>query len=173
MVRCDQNGFTLVELTLVMLIMGILAVVAAPRFIGMQVYNTRASYNDVLSSLRYAQKLAVVTGCGVRFSVNANTYSLFQRTPGVGEDCNSVTAPWTTSVVNMASRDNDQTYNAIAVADGVVLTPTNFPLEFNALGQAVNGGVPPDVSPTATLDVDAEQITIWAETGFVQGSGVN
>jgi len=153
-----------------MVIMGILAIVVTPRFFGVQVYSSRAAYNDVLSSLRYAQKLAVATGCQVQYSVNANAYSLFQRTPGVGEDCNTLTALWTTSVVNMASRDNDPTYNAVALTDGIVLTPTNFPLVFNALGQAVNTGGAPDASPTATLAVDDEVITIWAETGFAAGA---
>ena len=170
--RLFQKGFTLTELVLVMVIMGVLAIVAAPRFFDVQVYNSRASYNDVLSSLRYAQKLAVATGCEVQFSVNAaaDTYSLFQRTPGAGENCNSVIAPWTTSIVNLASRDNSQTYNAISLGNGVTLTPTDFPIVFNALGQAINAGGAPDVSPTATLAVDGDLITIWAETGFAAGS---
>jgi len=168
--RLLQKGFTLTELVLTMVIMGVLTVVVAPRFFDVQVYDSRAAYNDVLSSLRYAQKLAVATGCQVQYSVNANTYSLFQRAPGVGANCNTPTEPWATSVVNMAARNNDQTYDAVALTAGVVLTPTNFPIIFNALGQAINSGGTPDASPTATLAIGNDVITIWAETGFAAGS---
>ena len=164
-----QKGFTLTELVLTMVIMGVLTVVVAPRFVSVQAYSSRAAYNDVLSSLRYAQKLAVVSGCQVRYSINEKTYSLFQREPGAEEDCNTPVAPWTTSVVNMASSDNIQNYDVVSFENDVVLTSNNFPLIFNALGQSINAGGVPDVSPTATLTVNGSQITIWAETGFVDG----
>jgi MSHA pilin protein MshC len=55
----EQRGFTLVELIAVMVIIGILAVFAMPRFSGRQMYDDLAFYNYVLSTLRYAQKSAI------------------------------------------------------------------------------------------------------------------
>jgi MSHA pilin protein MshC len=54
-----QRGFTLVELVVIMVILGILAVVAMPRFVGRQVFDTRGAFDEVGAALRYARQQAV------------------------------------------------------------------------------------------------------------------
>jgi len=60
-----KAGFTLVELALVIAILGILAGVAAPRFSALRSFEEPFFAQDVLSSLRYAQKLAGASGARV------------------------------------------------------------------------------------------------------------
>ena len=55
----QQHGFTLVELITIIMIVGILAVAAAPRFFDSTVFESRGFYNQVISTLRYAQKTAI------------------------------------------------------------------------------------------------------------------
>ena len=62
-VRCSEpmheRGFTLVELVTILLILGILAAVAIPKMTASDDFLTVEFRDQVLSSLRYAQKSAV------------------------------------------------------------------------------------------------------------------
>jgi MSHA pilin protein MshC len=53
------HGFTLIELIMVIVILGVLAVFAAPRIINSNDFNARGFHDETLSLLRYAQKTAV------------------------------------------------------------------------------------------------------------------
>lgn len=72
-------GFTTVELVLVIVIVGILGAIAGPRFFNNSTFDERAYYDELASSLRYAQKVAVASGCRVRISLTASTYELRQQ----------------------------------------------------------------------------------------------
>ena len=55
----DQRGFTLIELVMVLVLAGVLAVFAAPRLFSTGDFNARGFQDETLSLLRYAQKAAI------------------------------------------------------------------------------------------------------------------
>lgn len=57
--RPDHTGFTMVELIMVMVLVGILGAVAGSRFFDRQVFESRAYADQARSLIRYAQKLAI------------------------------------------------------------------------------------------------------------------
>lgn len=54
-----EQGFTLIELIVVLLLIGILAVFAVPRVINTDGFNARGFHDETLAFLRYAQKTAI------------------------------------------------------------------------------------------------------------------
>jgi len=57
--RAGSVGFTLVELVTVMVVVGILAAFAVPRFVGRTGFESRGFYDQAQGIVRYAQKIAI------------------------------------------------------------------------------------------------------------------
>ena len=57
--RLRQRGFTLIELIMVVVLIGVLAVFAAPRIFNSNDFNARGFHDENLALLRYAQKAAI------------------------------------------------------------------------------------------------------------------
>ena len=56
-------------------ILGIVVAVAAPRFLDNdRTFLERGYYEELAAALKYAQKLAVASGCPVRFAITATAY---------------------------------------------------------------------------------------------------
>lgn len=145
-------GFTLIELVVIILTLGILAVYAIPRVFDLDSYRTRAAYDEVAGAVRYAQKLAVASGCEVQVVISANGYALQQR-PGpvvAGSNCPDPTVAFADIL------DHPVTNNNLAP---VALAPAPQSLIFNAMGRS-------DTDTAITVG-GSEVITIIAETGYV------
>jgi len=74
-----HRGFTLVELVVTLSILGVLAMVALPRFFTTDRFAAMGHADAVLSALRFAQRTAVATGCDTRIRVGADGFDLWQR----------------------------------------------------------------------------------------------
>jgi MSHA pilin protein MshC len=157
-------GFTLVELVVTIGLAGILAVVAIPRFFDQQAFRERGFYDEALSAARYAQKLAVATGCQVQLTVGGGTYTLSQRQlGGPPPDCNNIANPFTVPVVHpgnpaagfTGTAPSDVNFTMIDTNTSLAAT-TVF---FHALGVA---------SGNRTVTVGSRTFQIIGTTGYVQ-----
>jgi len=159
MFKCKINhhsGFTLIELVVVILLLGILSVVAMGRLFDGNQFAARGFFDDTVTAVRFAQKLAVSTGCAARVSITASSYQLFQ-----GTTCASGT--FTRAVVNPANRGNP--YLNSDIPTGFSLTPAT--ITFNSRGFIDSGA-----NVTVTLSEGATptpfSFLVHGKTGLVQ-----
>lgn len=71
-----SSGFTLVELIVTILIVGILSISIAPRFFGVSSYEDRRAVDELLASLHHAQQMAMNRGGNIRFTLNATYFTV-------------------------------------------------------------------------------------------------
>ena len=149
-----SRGFTLTELIVTMIIIGILAAFTAPRFFAREDFEARGFYDETVAAVRYAQRFAVATGCEAQVTISGNRYELHQR----ATDC--TTGAFTRQVDHPAA--NPGTHFASDAPSGIVLTGSTSPFVFNALGQVVG------LSGTITVNVGSRSFSVHGESGFVQ-----
>jgi len=67
------RGFTMIELVVVIVIAAILAFFALPRFFQTRSYDERGFLEQSLAAIRYAQKIAIASGCDTRVRFSGGT----------------------------------------------------------------------------------------------------
>lgn len=138
-------GFTLTELVLVLLLVGIMATFAVPR-LNIAGFEQFAFGRETANALRHAQKVAMGSGCHVRFVADAASGSFrAEYTGGGGTVC-------TTGALSHPSRGGSLTGTG-GIASGGAVT-------FDGMGRTGNGLV-------ITLE-DGRSITVEAGSGYVR-----
>jgi len=149
-----QNGFTLTELIVVIVIVGILGAMVAPRFFDRGTFDSRGFYDQVISTLRYAQKIAIAQHRFVCVTIAGNTVSLTYDTTS-SSPAHTVAA----CTLPLTSPTGQGAYT-IAPPNGV--TVGNAAFNFDALGK-------PSIATTQNISVSgyATVIQVEVETGYV------
>jgi MSHA pilin protein MshC len=151
-----SQGFTLIELIMVIVVLGILAISAMPKFFNISTFEQRGFFDDTLNAIRYAQKLAVATNCNVQVSIATNQFELKRPSATDRSQCRSTTSSdFTQSVMRPGS--GESSYQGSL--SGVSLTSTT--LYFSGKGQA---------SADINIDIGTRRITVVSSTGFVYDS---
>jgi prepilin-type N-terminal cleavage/methylation domain-containing protein len=156
--RRRASGFTIVELVAVIAIVGILAALAAPLFLGSSPLAERGYADELASALRVARSVAVATSCDAEFSLNTGAYQVRQRAAsGGGSATPCLTAG---AYVTPVRRTDGNTLSGTAPAD--VNVPINATFAFSGGSGSISGGVAPP-----PLTVGAFTVSVSAD-GWVQ-----
>ena len=146
-------GFTVIELTLVIVIIAILGAIAGPRLFGNSTFDERAYYDELVTSLRYAQKVAVASGCRVQVGITATSYSLTQQAVQAGH-CDLADASFPLPVLLATG----ESMNGSAPA-GVSTAPA-ITFVYDALGRT-------SLPANQALTVGTRTLVIQANSGLV------
>ncbi len=146
-------GYTLVELVTVIVILGILATFAVPRFADHQVFEERGFYEEVVAALRYGQKIAVGSGCPVQINIDASGYALTQQTV-LANRCDPGDVSYAVPVLFPDGQAAAGTTPA-----GVTLGPV-VTYQFDGLGQT-------DLGSDLTVSIGSWSLIVQAQSGYV------
>jgi MSHA pilin protein MshC len=144
-----SRGFTLVELVVTISVLGLMAAVLGPRFVGRDAFASRGFHDEAQAVVRYAQKTAIAWRRPAFVCITATAVSA-----GSVADCGTL-------LVNPIS---GTTLTATAPS-GVTLTPNNF--SFDGAGRP-NPNAQITIAFASGIAGDpARQIVVEAETGYV------
>ena len=142
-----QSGFTVTELVVVLILVGVLAAVAAPRLFTSAVDEIRF-YSETQAFLRYAQKTAIAQRRNVCVSFTANTIAATISTSFGGACGAALTGPGGVSPYAVTAQN----------AAGFSATPTAITFDAN--------GVPNN--PQTLLITGSNSIVVEAGSGYVR-----
>lgn len=149
-----SDGFTLVELVVVIALTGVMVAVAMPRFANGDIFETRGDAGLLSSTLRYAQKTAIAQRRNVYVILNnavPDTVSLCFDTA-----CNqAVINPETTAAYVFTSSKN------------VDITSDNASVGFDALGRVVPNSTVNYKATNKKNNAQSVTVTVEADTGYV------
>lgn len=152
----STQGFTLIELVIVMIVLGVLSVTAIPKLIGKSSFEDYALRDQLISRLRLVQLQGMNADPSPKITENAcyylvvkNSCFYHEHTAKTGASCD----PLSLSNADICSDNSYNQYNSITFADGM-LTPATY--RFDLQGRLVSGSSPITISGDNGLSVTIE-----------------
>ncbi len=172
MILPKQRGFTMIELIVVMVMIGILAVVVLPRFDLLRGFDEIGYRDKVKATLEYARKSAVAQRRYVCVTTASNVLSLQVETVTPETTGSGTCATVTNLALATPDRDCGGATHQICPRGSVTLTGPTPPLTFDALGRP--HGTPNCVAPAPVSTTNycytvtgPSYVQVEAETGYV------
>jgi prepilin-type N-terminal cleavage/methylation domain-containing protein len=170
------GGFTLIEIIIVVVILGIAAVIAVPMLSSAADMKVRAAANRIAADLEYAKGLAVThqTGYAVVFNPANESYDIRKYPYGTGNIISNPVRSGSSYVVNFAADSNFERVNIVSAdfdsdSDKAV-TFDYLGTPYHGLGIA-SGNVLNSGRITLTVDDFTVYVDVEPMTGYVTITG--
>jgi len=136
-------------------ILGTLSVAAVPKFFEKSKFAEKAFFDDTLNALRFAQKIAIATGCEVQVSFTSTTYELKRRGTSGDLSCPGSGSTYALDVPHPGSGAVSYTGSESGISYS---TFPASPIIFYPLG---------NVSANETVSIAGSSISVIKDTGFI------
>ena len=156
-------GVSLVELIVVLLLIGILSAYTASRFFSTSSFDQAGFTQQSLSAIRYAQKLAIASGCDVRLTFTATSIALHKWVDTTNDRCDAA-AP--AAVITPVTEPGGGNFT-VQVPAALTVTASLGAFYFDRIGIPFSTGGA-KLTVETTVDVGTDRISIAPETGFVR-----
>lgn len=155
-----NQGFTVLELVVVIVIAGIIAAVATARFVGTGGFESRGFHDQAITLVRFAQKTAIGQRRTVFVVATADRIAACYDGACASRVLTPFEFPRTPAMAAGLSKcAGDATWLCAGAPDGVGVGAANF--SFSSLGR-------PSASANISVSGDiGRQIVVEAETGYV------
>lgn len=152
--RDSGAGFTLIELIVVMVILGVLAISALPSFLGSSDIKSSGYREQVVTALRYAQKAALSHRRLVCAAVNGSGVTLTVAQNGGATSCN----------LNLAGPGGGS--QMLSNPDGFSISPPATTLYFQPSGQVTSDAAGTTPSTFSITVNNLKPVSIDGRTGY-------
>lgn len=141
------GGFSLIEMIVVIVVLGVLAAIVTPRLVDSSVFEARGFRDQLASAARDAQRYARNSGCPTNFSVGGGTWSV------------TTTVPCGGSSQTVAGFGGPLSGN---IPGGISISEAPLVVTFDAWGAASSGS-----SVTVTAGSENAAFVIQGGSGYV------
>ena len=162
--KTKYPGFTLIELIMVILVLAVVSVFAASRFGDRTAFDEIGFFEESLSTVRYAQKLAMASGCDIRVTFNASGLSLRQWIDAGNNSCDFASAG---AVLTAVQRPGGGNFTSTAPA-GISVSNTDFFFDQIGIPRTIGGGL---IAAETTTTIGGRTLSIAPNTGFSRCTG--
>jgi len=157
-----NRGATLTELITVMILLGIIAAFAAPRFFGRSDFDARGFFELSIQGVRYAQKLALASGCDIRVRFDGSSVALHQWING-----GSCAADAGGAGLTLVKRPDGGDFTE-AAPDGVSVGSALFYFDSVGRPRDAGGGFGNLITTATSVAAGGRTLTVEPHTGFTR-----